>query len=211
MGISGLLGGARGTSYIMKCGQLALILAGLFCLVTTYRVRYCPYCRYSVQRDPAQAVVELVPGAGDVNITGSLLLEQGPFGVFFKGEIIGLGSGLHGFHVHQTGDTGNKCKAAGGHFNPDQNQHSSPRSLSRHAGDLGNILTLEGYPFTLVYLLDSGVTLGDGGERDIAGRAVVVHAGEDDLGLGQGDLAEESRRTGNAGARVACGVITLLP
>ena len=133
-------------------------------------------------------MVELLSGAGDVNITGSLFLEQGPYGVFIKGEILGLGPGYHGFHVHMTGDTGNNCKAAGGHFNPDQQEHSSPRSLSRHAGDLGNILTLQGSPVTFVSLVDSGITLGDGGERDIAGRAVVVHAGEDDLGLGQGDL-----------------------
>jgi len=207
---SGLLGGARGTSYIMKCGQLALLWAGLFCLVTTYRVRYCPYCRYSVQRDPAQAVVELVPGAGDVNITGSLLLEQGPYGVFIKGEIIGLGSGLHGFHVHMTGDTGNYCKAAGGHFNPYEQQHSSPRSLSRHAGDLGNIITIEGSAITVVSLVDNVITLGDGGETDVANRAIVVHAGQDDLGLGRGDQAEESKKTGNAGARVACGIIKMV-
>merc|ERR1711874_516393 len=191
---SGLLGGARGTSNIMKCGQLALIWAGLFCLVTTYRVRYCPYCRYSVQRDPAQAVVELVPGAGVVN----------------KGEIIGLGSGLHGFHVHMTGDTGNYCKAAGGHFNPYEQQHSSPRSLSRHAGDLGNIITIEGSAITVVSLVDNVITLGDGGETDVANRAIVVHAGQDDLGLGRGDQAEESKKTGNAGARVACGIIKMV-
>ena len=154
-------------------------------------------------------MVELLSGAGDVNITGSLFLEQGPYGVFIKGEILGLGPGYHGFHVHMTGDTGDNCKAAGGHFNPDQQEHSSPRSLSRHAGDLGNILTLQGSPVTFVSLVDSGVTLGDGGERDIAGRAVVVHAGEDDLGLGKGDLAEESKKTGNAGPRVACGIIRL--
>ena len=154
-------------------------------------------------------MVELLSGGGDVNITGSLFLEQGPYGVFIKGEILGLGPGRHGFHVHMTGDTGDNCKAAGGHFNPDQQEHSSPRSLSRHAGDLGNILTLQGSPVTFVSLVDSGVTLGDGGERDIAGRAVVVHAGEDDLGLGKGDLAEESKKTGNAGPRVACGIIRL--
>ena len=75
---------------------------------------------------------------------------------------------------------------------------------------LGNILTLEGSPLTLVSLVDTVITLGDGGERDVAGRAVVVHAGQDDLGQGAGDAAEESKKTGNAGARVACGVIKLL-
>ena len=51
------------------------------------------------------------------------------------------------------------------------------------------------------------ITLGDDGPNDVAGRAIVVHAGEDDLGRG-GD--EESKKTGNAGARAACGIIKLL-
>ena len=167
-----------------------LVLLFVFHLssVCSFSFRFCPYCRYQLQGEPAQAVVELLPGGGDANITGSLFLEQGAFGVLIKGEILGLSPGKHGFHVHMTGDTGNNCKAAGGHFNPDMEEHSGPRSFYRHAGDLGNILTVQGSPVTFVSLVDSGITLGDGGERDIAGRAVVVHAGEDDLGRGRGDL-----------------------
>merc|ERR1712004_207397 len=52
--------------------------------------------------------------------------------------------------------------------------------------------------------------LGDGGERDIAGRAIVIHAGSDDLGTGTGDAEEGSKKTGNAGGRVACGVIEVV-
>ena len=88
-----------------------------------------------------------------------------------------------------------------------QNQHSSPRSPARHAGDLGNILTPDVSDGTFVYIVDTLITLGDGGIRDVAGRAIVVHTDEDDLGRGIGDEKEESRITGNAGARVACGII----
>ena len=59
-------------------------------------------------------------------------------------------------------------------------------------------------------LLDLVITLGDGGARDVAGRGIVVHAGEDDLGLGTGDKEEGSKKTGNAGGRVACGVIKMV-
>lgn len=76
----------------------------------------------------------------------------------------------------------------------------------RHAGDLGNIVSPPGSA-TPVAINDKQITLGDGGSHDVAGRAIVVHAGEDDLGRG-GD--EGSTKTGNAGARVACGIIKLI-
>ena len=91
-----------------------------------------------------------------------------------------------------------------------QNQHSAPNTLKRHAGDLGNIYTFPTSPVTFVTIEDDVITLGDGGPRDIAGRAIVVHAGQDDLGRGVGDKAEESKKTGNAGARVACGIIKVV-
>ena len=89
-----------------------------------------------------------------------------------------------------------------------QNPHSSPNSLERHAGDLGNIYTPNS-PITLIYKEDSVITLGDGGPRDVAGRGVVVHAGEDDLGQGTGDKAEGSKKTGNAGTKIEKGWLCL--
>jgi len=157
------------------------------------------------------SVVELVAG-GDigVGVEGTLYIVQGNGHVFITGQIYGLRPGLHGFHVHMNGDLGDNCKAAGGHFNPDEDEHSSPVSRSRHAGDLGNIFTQVLTVVTYVSIKDTIITLGDGGARDIAGKAIVVHAGEDDLGRGVGDKAEGSKKTGNAGGRVACGLITLV-
>ena len=63
--------------------------------------------------------------------------------------------------------------------------------------------------YTFIEIVDDVITLGDGGDRDVANRAIVVHAGEDDLGLGVGDAAEGNKKTGNAGGRVACGIIKL--
>ena len=54
------------------------------------------------------------------------------------------------------------------------------------------------------------ITLGDGGMNDVAGRAIVVHAGADDLGRGVGEAEAGSKKTGNAGARVACGIIRMI-
>eukprot|EP00090_Calanus_glacialis_P022818 TRINITY_DN35141_c0_g1_i1.p1 TRINITY_DN35141_c0_g1~~TRINITY_DN35141_c0_g1_i1.p1 ORF type:complete len:183 (-),score=39.50 TRINITY_DN35141_c0_g1_i1:86-634(-) len=156
-----------------------------------------------------RAFVELVPG-GDSAVRGTITLIQGPGHVRIIGRIFGLKPGPHGFHVHMNGDTGDSCKAAGGHFNPDMNEHSAPTSGLRHAGDLGNIMTPANSHITGFELIDEVITLGDGGVRDIANRAIVVHAGEDDLGQGIGEKAAGSKKTGNAGGRVACGIIKLL-
>lgn len=51
-------------------------------------------------------------------VTGELWLKQTPHAVQISGLIKGLSAGKHGFHVHMTGDVGDECKAAGGHFNP---------------------------------------------------------------------------------------------
>merc|ERR1711915_393203 len=76
------------------------------------------YRKYPSYRRRARAVVDLVSG-GDSGVTGRLHVVQGYGAVHIGGEIDGLKPGLHGFHVHMTGDIGDNCKAAGGHFNPD--------------------------------------------------------------------------------------------
>ena len=85
-----------------------------------------------------------------------------------------------------------------------QKDHGNPDSTERHVGDLGNVLTHSERYSTNVFIYDRLITMQEGAENSILGRAVVVHAGTDDLGEG-GDA--ESLKTGNAGARVTCGVI----
>ena len=67
-----------------------------------------------------KAKVKLIPAdeTADNPVYGSLTLVETSQGVYISGKILGLEKGLHGFHVHAVGDTGNNCKAAGGHFNP---------------------------------------------------------------------------------------------
>jgi len=183
------------------------VLLSFVSLVSAYSSSRSASPRFQIQ-EPKHAVVELVPGAS--NVTGTLNLLAIRKIVNIQGIIYGLEEGFHGFHVHMKGELGNTCKDAGGHFNPDMNQHSSPNALKRHAGDLGNIYTFPSSPVTFVTIEDDIISLGDGGLRDIAGRAIVVHAGQDDLGRGVGDKAVESKKTGNAGARVACGIIKVV-
>jgi Cu-Zn family superoxide dismutase len=117
-------------------------------------------------------------------------------GVHFGGTVAGLTPGKHGFHVHEYGD----CSApdgssAGGHFDPGRTTHGAPDAAERHAGDLGNIEADAGGIAT-VNIQAEGITLGVG-DRSVLGKAIVVHADPDDF----------SQPTGNAGARLACGII----
>ncbi|PIC45101.1 hypothetical protein B9Z55_005238 [Caenorhabditis nigoni] len=159
---------------------------------------------------------------GDV-VSGTIWITQNSESdpAVIEGEIKGLTPGLHGFHVHQYGDSTNGCLSAGPHFNPFGKTHGGPnvifvvllslvksyfQSETRHVGDLGNVEAgADGV--AKVHITDKLITLY--GANTVIGRSMVVHAGEDDLGQGVGDKAEESKKTGNAGARAACGVIAL--
>ena len=96
----------------------------------------------------------------------------------------------------------------GPHFNPAGKTHGAPGDEERHAGDLGNI-TAGADGVAPISMTDAHIPLT--GPNSILGRAVVVHELEDDLGKGDhsepGTQGKTSKTTGNAGARLACGVI----
>lgn len=142
-----------------------------------------------------KAVAVLHPTAGN-EVSGEVRFSKAPKGIEISAEISGLSPGRHGFHIHQWGD----CSApdgtsAGGHFNPFNTRHGAPGDKERHVGDLGN-LDAGADGIAHFEMVDKVISLT--GPNSIIGRAVIVHAGEDDL---------KSQPTGNAGARVACGVI----
>ena len=93
------------------------------------------------------------------------------------------------------------CKSMGAHYNPDGVDHGDLNE--GHVGDLGNIEADEDGKADFSIKAHRVDLIGD---RSVVGRGIVVHADPDDLGKG-GD--EESLKTGNAGDRLACGVITL--
>ncbi|KAL3881656.1 hypothetical protein ACJMK2_028066 [Sinanodonta woodiana] len=139
---------------------------------------------------------------GDSEVKGTVkFLQEGSGAVKITGEISGLAAGKHGFHVHEFGDNTNGCTSAGAHFNPSKQEHAGPEDASRHAGDLGNVVAGDD-GVAHVNIKDSVISLT--GPNSIIGRTMVIHADEDDLGRGGHEL---SKTTGNAGARLACGVI----
>ena len=108
--------------------------------------------------------------------------------------------GKHGFHIHTSGDLRDGCKSLCSHYNPFNKTHGDISSKNRHVGDLGNIQNKDGKVNLTFY--DKLIKLK--GKFSVIGRSVVIHSGEDDLGLANN---KESKITGNAGNRLDCAVI----
>lgn len=145
-----------------------------------------------------QAVANLASASGSL-VSGRLSLAPMGDGVHLSGEVGGLQPGSsHGFHIHEKGDcSAVDASSAGGHFNPAGQPHGRAGHGAHHAGDSDNLVA-DANGVARVDAHVSGVSLGGGAANDIAGRAIVVHATADDY---------SSQPAGNAGARVACGVI----
>ncbi|KAI9804409.1 MAG: hypothetical protein M1825_001308 [Sarcosagium campestre] len=139
---------------------------------------------------------------GDSKVSGTVVFEQtsedSPTTIEYN--ISGNDpNAKRGIHVHQFGDNTNGCTSAGPHFNPFSKTHGAPDDQERHVGDLGNFET-DAQGVGSGKISDRLVKLI--GPHSILGRTVVVHSGTDDLGKGGN---EESKKTGNAGTRPACG------
>jgi Cu-Zn family superoxide dismutase len=146
----------------------------------------------------ASAMAALQPTAGN-QTAGELRFAVVDGRIEVTGTVTGLpGGGTHGFHVHETGD----CSApdgssAGGHFNPGSTDHGRVGQGAHHAGDSDNITAgTDGTAQVSGWL--EGATIGDGAATDIVGKGVIVHKDADDYA---------TQPTGNAGDRLACGVI----
>ncbi|CAN7157371.1 superoxide dismutase family protein [Pseudoxanthomonas sp. LjRoot168] len=145
-----------------------------------------------------QAVAVLASASGSL-VSGSVTLTPMGKGLHLTGEIGGLpANGTHAFHIHEKGDcSAADASSAGPHFNPFNAAHGKAGSGAHHAGDMNN-LTANADGVAKVDAHLEGVTLGGGAVNDVAGRALIVHAAPDDYA---------SQPAGNAGARVACGII----
>ena len=147
----------------------------------------------------AMAMTSLNPSEGSTAKGMVHFQDQGDGSVEVVADITGLApQSVHGFHVHEKGDCGNNGQNAGGHFNPMSMPHGSPEAQSHHAGDFGNV-TADDKGEVHTRFNTHSVTVKEG-TMSVVGHAVVLHANPDDL---------VTQPTGNAGGRIACGVVAL--
>ncbi|MBL8564603.1 MAG: superoxide dismutase family protein [Hyphomicrobiaceae bacterium] len=122
-------------------------------------------------------------------------------GVWMNLVIDNLPAGPHAFHVHETGKCEGEFKSAGGHFNPAGMKHGVLVEGGPHAGDLPNIHVPDSGRLTVEFFAPH-ITLERGAKNSVFdedGSALVIHAGVDDY---------KSQPAGEAGGRIACGVVS---
>ena len=167
-------------------------------------------CSLLVVSAPALAQSSAAPASvanaqlktADGKDVGTATLTQAPDGVRIAIALRGLPPGEHAFHVHAVG----KCEApgftsAGPHFNPGNKKHGKLNPDGHHAGDMDDI-TIPANGNLTSTIVNKDITLDKGKPNSVfqaAGTALVVHAKEDDY---------KTDPAGNAGDRIACGVVT---
>jgi Cu-Zn family superoxide dismutase len=164
---------------------LSVAVAGVGCLGA-----------WSAQAQTAKAALKDVSGK-DV---GQVQLLQTPHGVLIKLSVKGLPAGDHAFHIHAVGKCEPPFTSAGGHFNPTGHKHGMEAADGPHAGDMPNLHIPAGGELT-VEIANPMISLVKGQPNsvfDADGSAIIIHAGADDY---------KTDPTGNAGDRIACGVI----
>jgi Cu-Zn family superoxide dismutase len=147
--------------------------------------------------EDATATATLEPRSGS-NVRGTVTFTQVGDVVRVSGQVTGHTKGPKGMHIHEKGDCSDHAAMhTGGHFNPGKTKHGGPYSEVKHAGDLGNINFNDAGVAKFSFAVGD-ISVSSTAANGIVGRAVIVHAAADDM---------KTDPTGNAGARVACGVI----
>ncbi len=149
---------------------------------------------------PERATAKIIDSAGAIVGTAMLTPTVRGTGVLINITLNGLPAGTHALHIHSVG----KCDtpdfmSAGGHFNPGMKEHGTANPKGAHAGDLPNIELLgRGDDHVSMAVGEVTLTPGPNSLFHPGGTALVIHAGPDDY---------KTDPAGNAGARIACGVI----
>ncbi len=135
---------------------------------------------------------------GNNKEVGQVFLRPVDGGVQVYGKLMNMVPGKTvSLHIHETGSCADMGKAAGGHFNPDNFPHSNPDDMKGHAGDLPN-LTANADGVATINYVNKQISAAQAGKYSVNRLAFIVHGGVDDY---------TSQPAGNAGDRIACGII----
>ncbi|RYM08667.1 MULTISPECIES: superoxide dismutase family protein [Sphingobium] len=166
---------------------LPIVLAASACATTTGTASAAPTASAKL-------------AAADGSARGMATVTQAADGLHVVVKAMGLTPGIHAVHIHTTG----QCAApdfasAGGHWNPTARQHGKDNPAGMHMGDMPNMTVgPDGAGAIEYHIADAMIGEGVTPLLDADGAAVVVHAQADD---------NKSDPAGNAGGRVACGVL----
>jgi superoxide dismutase, Cu-Zn family len=143
-------------------------------------------------------IAQIKGTSADSPIAGTARFEQTKDGLKVTVELKGVPGETHALHIHEYGDCSDAGKAAGSHYNPEAAPHGDALKDAKHAhaGDFGNVKAKDGAVMLEVVLPRASLS---SAKRSVAGRSIVLHEKADDFG----------QPTGNAGGRIACGVIAL--
>ena len=149
---------------------------------------------------PAQQMAKATLKDASGKEVGRASLAQGSTGVTIQVELTAVEPGDHAFHIHAVGKCEPPFTSAGPHFNPGDKKHGREAAGGAHAGDMDNITVPAAGKITKI-IVNNQVTLDQNKPNSVLkpdGTALVIHAKADDY---------KSDPAGNAGDRIACGVI----
>jgi superoxide dismutase, Cu-Zn family len=160
-------------------------------------------CLLAVPAFAASPKVVVPLKASNGSDVGTATLTQSGKNVAIKLALKDLPVGDHGVHIHEKAACdAPDFKTAGGHFNPDKKQHGNQNPMGHHNGDLGKNVTVgEDHTANVTIKVDY-LSLNPTAPNSVfanGGTSIVIHEKPDDM---------KTDPTGNAGNRIACGIIT---
>ena len=160
----------------------------LFCLIFSFSVLSCS--------EDKTIVVEAEPKS-DSNVTGTITFSEDGDQVLMNAVFTGLTPGSHAIHLHEFSDCSSPDgKSTGGHWNPTFEDHGAwGNETGFHRGDIGNFEANENGEATISFETNLWCINCDDETKNIVGKAVIVHQGQDDF---------VSQPSGAAGSRVSC-------